>query len=57
MLLDYNSLITVYVDIKVEMMVILPFSSDTIEIDNQIPISIRLIQGKIPEFYTGNLLK
>ena len=52
-----NSVITVYVDIKVELMVILPFASDNIEIDNQIPISIRLIQGKIPEFYTGNLLK
>lgn len=52
-----NSLITISIEIRVEMMVILPFSSDSIEINNQIPISIKLIQGKIPEFYTGNLIQ
>ena len=52
-----NSLITISIEIKVEMMVILPFASDSIEISNEVPISIKLIQGKIPEFYTGNLLK
>ena len=52
-----NSLITISVDITVEMMVILPLTSKEIKINNQVPIVIKLIQGKIPEFYTGNILK
>ena len=52
-----NSVITISVDINVEMMVVLPFSSKEIQINNQVPIVIKLIQGKIPEFYTGNLTK
>lgn len=52
-----NSLITVSVNITVEMMVILPLTSKEIKISNQVPIVIKLIQGKIPEFYTGNITK
>ena len=51
-----NSLVTISVEIKVELMVILPFSSDYISIDNEIPIAIKLIQGKVPQFYGGSLL-
>lgn len=50
-----NSVITISSEINVEMMVILPFSSDFINVTNTIPISIKLIQGKVPEFYGGNL--
>ena len=46
-----NSLITIMVDINVQMNVVLPFSSKEIEINNQVPIAIKLIHGKIPEFY------
>ena len=52
-----NSLVTISVDISVEMMVILPFKTKEVSINNQVPIAIKLIQGKIPEFYTGNILK
>ena len=52
-----NSLITISVEITVEMMVILPFSSDYVNITNLVPISIKLIQGKVPQFYGGNLIK
>lgn len=52
-----NSLIVVSVSIKVEIMVILPFSTDFVEITNDIPIAIKLIHGKVPEFYGGTLLK
>ena len=52
-----NSLITILVDINVELVVVLPFSSKEISINNQVPILIKLIQGKTPEFYTGNLVK
>lgn len=46
-----NSLITISTEITVEMMVILPFTSDYVSITNYVPISVRLIQGKVPEFY------
>ena len=52
-----NSLITISVEIGVEMMVILPFSSDYVNITNLVPISIKLIQGKVPMIYGGNLLE
>ena len=46
-----NSVITISVDITVSMMVVVPFSSKEININNQVPIAIKLVQGKIPEFY------
>lgn len=52
-----NSLITISSEITVEMMIILPFSSDYISITNLVPISIKLIQGKTPDIYGGNLVK
>lgn len=52
-----NSLITVSVEIKVELMVILPFSSDYVSVTNYIPIAIKLIQGKVPDLYGGSLIK
>lgn len=51
-----NSLITVSVEISVELMVILPFSSDYVSITNYVPIAIKLIQGKVPQFYGGSLV-
>ena len=51
-----NSLITVSVEIKVELMVILPFSTDYVSITNYVPIAIKLIQGKVPQIYGGSLL-
>ena len=50
-----NSLITISSEITVEMMVILPFSSDYVSITNSVPISIKLIQGKVPNVYGGYL--
>ena len=51
-----NSLITFSSSVTVEVMVILPFSSDYISITNLVPISIKLIHGKVPEFYGGKLV-
>lgn len=50
-----NSLITVSVEVKVEIMVILPLSTDYVSITNYVPIAVKLIQGKVPEYYGGNL--
>lgn len=52
-----NSLITVSVEIKVELMVILPFSTDYVNITNYVPIAIKLIQGKVPQIYGGSFLR
>ena len=51
-----NSVITISSEITVEMMIILPFSSDYVSITNLTPISIKLIQGKVPQFYGGSLV-
>ena len=48
-----NSLITIYVDINVEMLVILPFSSKEINITNLVPIVIKMINGEVPRIYGG----
>ncbi len=48
-----NSLITIYVDINVEMLVILPFSSKEINITNLVPIVIKMINGEVPQIYGG----
>ena len=48
-----NSLITISVEIKVEMMVILPFSSNYINITNQVPLTIKMITGEVPKVYGG----
>lgn len=46
-----NSLITISSEITVSMMIVLPFTTDYVSITNYVPISIKLIQGKVPEFY------
>ena len=51
-----NSLITVSVEIKVELMVILPFSTEFVNITNYVPLAIKIIQGKVPNIYGGRLL-
>ena len=52
-----NSLVTISVEITVEVMVILPFSSDFVSITNYVPIAIKLIQGKVPQIYGGSLIR
>lgn len=50
-----NSLVTISVEIKVELMVILPLSTDYVSITNYVPIAIKMIQGKVPDYYGGKL--
>ena len=51
-----NSLITISIEIKVEIMVILPLSTDYLSITNYIPLAVKLIQGKVPNYYGGNVV-
>lgn len=50
-----NAMIEVYIHLQVNLQVILPFLSDTIQIDTLVPIAMKLIQGSVPEYYAGNL--
>lgn len=50
-----NAMIEVYVHLQVNLQVILPFVSDTIQVDTLVPIAMKLIQGSVPEYYAGNL--
>ena len=46
-----NALLKLMIDIKVDTKIILPIVSDTITIDCSIPIAMKVIQGKIPNYY------
>ena len=46
-----NSVITVYVNIKVNEQVLLPLSTKRNTVSNDIPIAIKVIQGNIPNYY------
>ncbi len=49
-----NALVEVFVDIKVNLNIILPFVSDNITTNNRIPLALKLIRGNVPEYYSGN---
>jgi len=50
-----NALLEIFIDVSIDMRVNLPFVSDKITIDSKIPISVKVIQGTIPDFYNGVL--
>lgn len=50
-----NALLEVYVDLTVELEVILPLMTDDIKVTSSIPVAIKLIQGNIPEYYSNGL--
>lgn len=50
-----NSLITLSLEISVELQVILPISSENISITNYVPLVIKLVQGKVPTYFGDSL--
>ncbi len=48
-----NALIQISISVKVSEKVIIPFISKDVDIIMDIPISLKLIQGNIPEYYGG----
>ena len=48
-----NALIKVYIDVEVNARIIMPIVSNDINISASIPIAMKVIQGKIPEYYIG----
>lgn len=52
-----NALVEVFVTMTVNEQVILPFASKTISVSTDIPVAIKLLSGKIPDSYYGNMNK
>lgn len=50
-----NSIIKVYINLEITESIIMPFSSKDIKMKAQVPIGIKMITGKIPDFYYGNM--
>ena len=50
-----TSLIEVSINIDVSMQVILPFQSDSVSINMNVPLAVKLVQGKIPSFYADGI--
>lgn len=46
-----NALIKLMIDVKVDTRIILPIISEEITIDASIPIAMKVVQGKIPDYY------
>lgn len=49
-----NSLIEMFIYVEAHAKIILPIISDNITIENRIPISYKIISGKIPYYYGGS---
>lgn len=50
-----NALITVYVNIDVSQQIYMPIATGRVVISQKIPITIKMIQGIVPDGYFGNL--
>lgn len=52
-----NALIEMSILVEASVDVILPFITDTIKVSNNIPVSYKIIQGKIPDYYSRGFSK
>lgn len=50
-----NAIVNVYLNLEITEFINLPFSFKKITIVNRLPISIKMIQGKVPTYYQGGL--
>ena len=50
-----NAFLEVYIEVSVNVRVHLPFISDKIVVSDRMPISMKIIQGNIPECYAGSI--
>lgn len=49
-----NSLIEIYIHVEIKERVILPVTAKDVTIVNDIPISYKIIKGRIPSYYSNN---
>lgn len=48
-----NALIEVYIDVEVNMQVVLPILSDSVSTKISIPVALKLIKGEVPTYFGG----
>lgn len=49
-----NALIEVYVDLKVTLEVILPYTKRKTSVETSIPVALKMIQGSVPNYYSNS---
>ena len=47
-----NTLISLFIDIEVDVKVIIPFATDKQLVETSVPIGVVFVSGKVPEFYS-----
>lgn len=52
-----NAVISISINVKVSEQVSLPFTSKLVEITTDIPVAIKIIEGKVPSYYSNGLNK
>lgn len=52
-----NAVVEISINVKVSEQVSLPFTSKLIEITTDIPVAIKIIEGKVPEYYSNGINK
>lgn len=50
-----NSLIEVFIHVIVDVKMILPMTSNTMQVVVVVPLAVKIIQGMVPEYYQGSL--
>ena len=50
-----NAIIEITINIEVEEQVLLPFTSKTISVTNEVPLAIKIIEGNIPDYYASGI--
>ena len=50
-----NSLVEVFIKVNASIKMILPLASSNIDVSVVVPISVKLIQGMVPDYYLGGL--
>ena len=50
-----NALVEVDIHIKVTMMSLLPLMTEKIEVETDVPLAIKLVEGKIPDYYFNGM--
>lgn len=52
-----SAIVEIYAHVEVTEEVVIPFSTQQIKVENDIPIAIKIIQGKVPNYYNNALEK
>lgn len=50
-----NALIQVSINVEVEALVILPLITNTIKVESDIPVAMKMIQGNVPSYLVGDI--